>query len=62
MLQEEKCSALVVDVVWDVLVAEWSHRNCVSTQVTFSDQSMLRLSVEASSYAKSLKSEDSSDG
>ena len=57
-LEERKCGALVVDVVWDILGPTWSQRKCVSTRVTLSDQPVLRFLVEASSGSDLLDSED----
>ena len=60
-LKEEKCGALLVDLVWDV-----SRGLCglASTRVTFSDQPVLRFWAAASSGSDLLNSEDvsSSEG
>ena len=63
-LKKGKCGALVVDVAWYVLGPTWSRRNRVSSQVTLSDQPVLRFSAEASSGSESLNSKyvSSSEG
>ena len=60
-LEEGKCGALVVDVVWDVLGADVVS---VELWVTRSDQPVLRFSAGASSGSESLDSEEvsSSEG
>ena len=60
-LEEGKCGALVVDVVWDILGADVvSLELCVDP----GDQPVLRFSAGASSGSESLDSEDvsSSEG